>query len=102
MHTQISEWFRAAGLEPPRMGYCNSLTVIAHLVEEGVFIGFLPLKLVERAIGQGRMRVLSGQPAPLQARIYAGWRQAEGSPAITAILHASRRVVGEIDFLAPL
>lgn len=102
MHGQITEWFRSAGFEPPRLSFCNSLTVIAHLVEQGVFVGFLPKKLVERQIADGRIQALASQPSPMRARIYAGYRPTEGSPAINAILHASRRVVDEIDFLQPI
>jgi DNA-binding transcriptional LysR family regulator len=101
MYVQITEWFRSVGLEPPRLSFCNSLTVIAHLVEQGVFVGFLPRKLVETQIESGAIQALASHPPPISARIYAGYRLAEGSPAISAILLASRRVVDQIDFLEP-
>lgn len=101
MHTQIAEWFRSTGMEPPRLSFCNSLTVIAHLVEQGVFVGFLPRKLVEAQIAKGAIQALASHPAPISARIYAGYRLAEGSPVLKAILLASRHVVDQIDFLEP-
>ena len=102
MHSQIVEWFRSTEIEPPRLSFCNSLSVIAHLVEQGVFVGFLPRKLVETQIENGAIQELASNPAPVSARIYAGYRLAEGSPAIRAILVASRRVVDQIDFLKPI
>lgn len=101
MHSQISEWFRSTGMTPPRLSFCNSLTVIAHLVEQGVFVGFLPRKLVEAQIEKGTIQALASHPPPISARIYVGYRLAEGSSAISAILPASRRVVDRIDFLEP-
>lgn len=101
MHSQIVEWFRSTGMEPPRLSFCNSLTVIAHLVEQGVFVGFLPRKLVETQIENGAVQALASNPPPVSARIYAGYRLAEGSPAIGAILLTSRSVVDQIDFLEP-
>jgi len=102
MHHQINEWFRSAGLEPPRLSFCNSLTVITHLVEQGVFVGFLPRKMAEHQIQSGTIQILTSRPPAIRARIYGGHRLADGGPAINAILDAARQVVGRVDYLEPI
>jgi DNA-binding transcriptional LysR family regulator len=99
MHHQIIDWFRSTGLEVPRLSFCNSLTVIAHLIERGIFVGFLPLKLVQAQIENGSIHALSSRPPAIRARIYGCYRLAEGGPAINAILNTARSVVDEVDFL---
>ena len=102
MHEHIGEWFRSAGLELPRLSFCNSLSVIAHLVRQGVFVGSLPRKMVEADLEAGAIRHLASRPPVPGARIYGGHRLAESSPAILAILRATRQVVEQIDFLRPV
>ncbi len=101
MHKYIGEWFRAGGLEPPRLSSCNSLSVIAHLVRQGVFVGFLPRNMLEADFAAGTIRKLESRPPVPGVRIYGGHLQAESSPAILAILRAARQVVEELRFLRP-
>ncbi len=102
MHKYIGEWFRSGGLEPPRLNSCNSLSVIAHLVRQGVFVGFLPRKMLEPDFEAGTIQKLASRPPVPGVRIYGGHRVAESSPAILAILRAARQVVEQFRFLQPV
>ncbi|MEZ5862707.1 MAG: LysR family transcriptional regulator [Geminicoccaceae bacterium] len=102
MHKYIGEWFRSGGLEPPRLNSCNSLSVMCHLVRQGIFVGFLPRKMLEAEFKAGTIQNLASRPPVPGVRIYGGHLQTESSPAVLAILREARRVVEQFDFLRPV
>lgn len=98
----ITDWFRSAGLEPLRLSFCNSVSVIAHLVAAGVAVSVLPLPMVEQEVGAGRIRVLASRPRVANLIIYACYRAAEASANINAVIRATRQVLERVSFLSPL
>jgi DNA-binding transcriptional LysR family regulator len=98
----ITDWFRSAGLEPLRLSFCNSVSVIAHLVAAGVAISVLPLPMVQHEIATGRLKTLASRPRISNLIIYACYRAAEASANINAVIRATRQVLSEISFLAPV
>ena len=101
MFRQIIDWFRTAGLEPSRLDICNSLTVIAHLVENGVAVGFLPRKIIEAQVAAGKIDALASRPLVGQARVYAAYRTADASGSIDAVVRSAQQILASIDFLLP-
>lgn len=99
MYRQIMDWFGAAGVEPARLDICTSVTVIAHLVEAGVAVGFLPHKLIAHALERGALVQLSTKPTIASPHVYAAHRLTDGSRAIEIIIHSARQVLSEITFL---
>lgn len=99
MWRQIMDWFRTAGVEPQRVDLCNSVTVITHLVAEGVAVGFLPSKMVENELAAGLIVPLTGRPAVEPAWVYAAHRAPEATPSVGAVIRATLGVLREIDFL---
>ena len=89
----------AAGLEPLRLSICNSVTVIARLVAEGVAIGLLPAKLIEADAAAGRIQPLQVRPAVEHVRLHAAYRAGEGGRAARAVITTARMILGTLDFL---
>jgi DNA-binding transcriptional LysR family regulator len=102
MYRQITDWFRTAGVEPMRLDICTSVTVIVHLVAAGVVVGFLPRKMIETQLAEGRIEALASRPATGEARVYAAYRRDDTSPAVEAILRATASVLSQVNFLKPL
>jgi DNA-binding transcriptional LysR family regulator len=98
----ITDWFRSAGLEPLRLSFCNSVSVIAHLVTAGVAISVLPLPMVEHDVAAGRLKVIASRPRIANLIIYACYRAAEASANINAVIRATRQVLDRVAFLSPL
>jgi len=99
MYRQIMDWFGAAGLEPMRLDICTSVTVIAHLVETGMAVGFLPRKLIAPALDRGTIVQLGAIPAIMPPRVYAAQRITEDSPAINVIIRTVRQVLSQKNYL---
>ncbi|MDX6750411.1 LysR family transcriptional regulator [Geminicoccaceae bacterium 1502E] len=101
MFRQINAWFRSAGLEPLRLSYCNSVTVIAHLVAAGVAVGFLPRKMIDADAAAGRVDLLASRPPVEKSTVHAVYRVDDGIAAVGAVIKAARQVLGTIEFLEP-
>jgi DNA-binding transcriptional LysR family regulator len=98
----IADWFRSAGLEPLRLSFCNSVSVIAHLVAAGVAISVLPLPMVQHEVAAGRLKTLASRPRIANLIIYACYRAAEASTNINAVIRATQQVLREVPFLSPV
>lgn len=98
----ITDWFRTAGLEPLRLSFCNSVSVIAHLVAAGVAISVLPVPMLKPELAAGRLNALTSRPRIENLTIYACYRATEASANINAVIRATRQVLDRVPFLSPL
>jgi DNA-binding transcriptional LysR family regulator len=55
-------WFEQAGVKPPRVHYCNSISVVASLVRKGVGISLLPSDLLKDDVQSGALVILPVTP----------------------------------------
>lgn len=62
VHWTMVKWFEEAGVEPRRMSYCNSFSVIASLVRKGLGISLLPYELFRHEVDTGSLVVLPESP----------------------------------------
>ncbi len=93
-----NEWFRTAGLAPPRLSVCNSVSAIVGLIQAGTGIGVLPLPLVAKGLAAGVMRRLN-VPGPLAAQaIFVIYNKGVLDTAIPDTLKAVRMVTQEQGF----
>ncbi|HEX2556156.1 MAG TPA: LysR family transcriptional regulator [Microvirga sp.] len=100
MYRQIAGWFSAADIEPQRLDICTSVMVIAHLVEEGVAAGFLPVKLMSRQVRAGSVEMLEANPVLHHASVYAAHRIGGASRQVETVVVAARQVLQDLDFLS--
>jgi DNA-binding transcriptional LysR family regulator len=99
MHRQITAWFAAARLEPARMSICTSVAVIPELVAAGIGAGLLPVRMVERHVAVGQMRMAASAPAVENGRLFIGIRAGVDDPRTTAVARTIRRVLDGLDYL---
>ncbi len=99
-HRQTTAWFAAAGIEPMRLSFCNTVpSVVAHLVEAGIGIAILPTKLIEPQLHAGTLVALPCRPAIENAYLCAVHRANEALPAVDAVLEAVRQCLTLTDLL---
>ncbi len=101
MHRQVLGWFKAAGIEPLRLGLCSSVTVIAHLAASGAAAAFLPRRMIANALETGQLRAHFARPAVEASRVAAVWPAAQQRSVTPAVLHCAIEVLSGIDFLQP-
>jgi DNA-binding transcriptional LysR family regulator len=101
MHRQIISWFKAAGIEPLRLGLCSSVTVIAHLAASGAAASFLPRRMIASALEGGQLRLHTARPAVESSRVAAVWLAALHRSVTPAVLRCAIEVLAGIDFLEP-
>jgi DNA-binding transcriptional LysR family regulator len=99
MHRQITGWFAAARLEPSRMSICTSVAVIPELVAASIGAGLLPVRMAERHVAAGKMRIVAANPAVENGRLFICTRAGVENPRTTAVAKAIRRVVDGLDYL---
>jgi DNA-binding transcriptional LysR family regulator len=62
LHTSITGWFAAAGVQPARIHTCNSLVIMTRLALAGAGISLLPIAILRKEIKSGALRVLTVAP----------------------------------------
>jgi DNA-binding transcriptional LysR family regulator len=62
-HDVMIKWFEQAGVKPPRVHCCNSISVVASLVRKGVGVSLLPSDLFQDDLLSGALVVLPATPS---------------------------------------
>lgn len=101
-YRQVGGWFASAGLTPERLDICNSVAMLAHLVNTGVAIGVYPSKMAEREIEDGRVRLLHTMPPIADTPIFAKYPSNAESPNVRACVNTVREVLGELNYLTAM
>lgn len=99
-YAMVMEWFRNAGVTPPRFILCTSATVTTELVVAGVGISLLPRPLVQPRIDAGQLAIVPARAAPAPARVYVSYRASEGGALIDAIVRSIKEVLQRVPFLS--
>ncbi len=98
-YRQMIGWFASAGLTPSRIDFCNSVSMLANLVNNGVGLGIYPNKLAEAEREAGRVTVLQTEPPIADTPIFAKYHRQSRKPKIEAVLNTVNSVLGELDYL---
>ena len=98
-YRQMIGWFASAGLTPSRIDFCNSVSMLANLVNNGVGLGIYPNKLAEPEREAGRVTVLQTEPPIADTPIFAKYHRQSRKPKIEAVLNTVNSVLGELDYL---
>ncbi len=95
----LMDWFDACELGAPTVSSCDSVAVIASLLEEGAGISILPVCIVRDALEAGRLLRLD-VPSPPKQRIVAAWTSGREPQGIPEVIHMVRAVAEATWFLA--
>jgi DNA-binding transcriptional LysR family regulator len=99
MYRQVTGWFAADGLSPSQLSVCTSVGVIAELVTGGLGAAVLPVRMAERYVDQGRMRMISSIPPIENGRLYIAIRSGIQDAKVTAVSRLIRNVVEDLRYL---
>ncbi len=99
MYRQITSWFATAGLMPGQMSMCTSVAVIAELVVGGIGAGLLPVRMAERYVGEGTMRIVASDPPVENGRLYIGFRKGMEDAKAAAVGRTIVRVLDGLDYM---
>ena len=98
-HQQMIGWFASAGLTPKRIDFCNSVSMLANLVDKGVGLGIYPVHLAERARQAGQVHVLQSDPPIADTPIFAKYHRQSWKPKVEAVLDTVTSVLNALDYL---
>lgn len=98
-HQQMIGWFASAGLTPTRIDFCNSVSILANLVNKGVGLGIYPNKLAETEILLGSIRIMNTEPRIADTPIFAKFHNEARRLKIQAVLDIVISVLSELDYL---
>lgn len=98
-YQQMIGWFASAGVTPNRIDFCNSVSMLADLVNKGVGLGIYPNKLAEREVSEGIVSVLKTDPPIADTPIFAKYHRQSRKPKVEAVLNTVVSVLSELDYL---
>jgi DNA-binding transcriptional LysR family regulator len=86
----MTAWFGEAGVVPQRIGYCNSLTVIASLLAEGIGVSLLPWRLFGDRVKAGVLSALKEEPQVPVVEYWAIHRPIVGFPILDRVAELAK------------
>jgi DNA-binding transcriptional LysR family regulator len=98
--TLVRGWFSAAGLEPPRLSTCNSLSVILRLTVAGEGVSLLPTAMLGSEIGSGTLRILKTRPSIVEPRLFFAYQTDKAGRSIDVVSEMAQQVIANANFLA--
>ncbi|RDJ20652.1 LysR family transcriptional regulator [Bosea caraganae] len=101
LHATVMNWFAEAGVTPRRISTCNSLFVIADMVDQGLAVGVLPVSAVRRQIAARRVRVLDVSPSLGGHRAALCYRRDNLSPGLQEVAQIVRDLVDKHQLFIP-
>ena len=91
--TLLMNWFGSAGLEPQRIGTCNSLSVILRLVSAGAGVALLPPAILNNELRAGTIELLKTRRRLIRHRLFIGYQADMVGPTLLAAIEIARQVV---------
>lgn len=86
LHTRTCDWFRRAGVEPPRFHECSSLATMVRLTMGAVGLAVLPKATLEREVREGTLRLLPPGPRVPDSEIVAAIPRERPLPVVAEIV----------------
>jgi DNA-binding transcriptional LysR family regulator len=95
LHTSITGWFAAAGVQPARISTCNSLVIMAQLAREGAGISLLPLAILGSELASRALRVLKVSPKLPPHPLAVAYRRDAPDPGLRAVSQMIRELTAK-------
>jgi DNA-binding transcriptional LysR family regulator len=101
MFRQAVSWFATARLDPAKLNFCSSVTVISQLIAAGIGIGVMPARLIAPYREAGTIVALTSSPPLEPGRVFVSYR-AVPRRAIEAVIRVLDQVLQAVGyFTAP-
>lgn len=99
MWRQMTDWFRQAGLEPRQICRCSSVSIVSQLVAEGIGVGLLPRRFIQKELASGVIRALYTDITVQPSRLFAIYRFADKSRLIDEVVDIARSAIHLVSFI---
>jgi DNA-binding transcriptional LysR family regulator len=93
LHITATNWFTQAGATPTRVSMCNSLSVTMLSILEGLAIGLVPIRVMQREIARGKAKQVPTAPPVPAHRVSLCYQASEFGPSLTSALDIIRDVI---------
>lgn len=91
-HLALSSMFENKGLKPKQIHCVTSISIICHLVQEGLGVATLPIAAITNELKSGDLVVLQGVDAPPFLSIHASWENLTDGKMKCAIVELAKSV----------
>ena len=91
-HLAVSSMFEKKGIKPKQMHCITSISIISHLVQEGLGVATLPIDAIKNEIKAGNLVVLQGIESPPLLSLHASCQNLTDGKMKCAILKLAKSV----------
>jgi DNA-binding transcriptional LysR family regulator len=91
-HLAVSSMFEKKGLKPKQIHCVTSISIISHLVQEGLGVATLPIAAISKEIERGDLVVLQGLDSPPMLSLNASWQNLTDGKMKGAIVELAQSV----------
>jgi DNA-binding transcriptional LysR family regulator len=77
LFTTVTRWFGQAGVAPARLSMCNSLSVTALMIRDGLGIGLVPRGVMRDSVAKGEVFELSVRPLVAAHQVWICYQMEE-------------------------
>jgi DNA-binding transcriptional LysR family regulator len=95
LYTTATRWFSEAGASPARLSMCNSLSVTMLTIDSGLALGLVPVRVMQDALSQGRVRRLAVSPPVPGHRVWICHQASDFGTTMQHLVELVRDVVVE-------
>ncbi|MEJ5903026.1 LysR family transcriptional regulator [Ochrobactrum teleogrylli] len=99
MYRQVTGWFAAEALFPSQVSICTSVAVIAELVAGGLGAAILPVRMAERYVKDGGMRMVATHPPVENGRLFIASRTGVEDTKVIAVSRIIRKIIQDLDYV---
>jgi len=91
-HLAVASMFERKGLKPKQMHCVTSISIISHLVQQGLGVATLPLAAITSELESGELVLLQGLEAPPNLNIQASWQNLSDGKMKSCIIELAKSV----------
>ncbi|MEP3350112.1 MAG: LysR family transcriptional regulator [Marinomonas sp.] len=91
-HLALCSMFENKGLKPKQIHCVTSISIISHLVQEGLGVATLPMAAIKNELDNGDLVVLQGVESPPLLSLHASWENLTDGKMKCAIVELARSV----------
>ena len=95
LHTTVMNWFSEAGVKPRRLSTCNSIHATSVTIMQGVGVGLLPVRVMQPAIEERRVKWLRVSPAVPGHHVAICYQIREFGPGLQVLVALIRELVAK-------
>jgi DNA-binding transcriptional LysR family regulator len=93
LYTTAMNWFADAGVVPPRVSTCNTLSVTSQAILGGVTIGLVPVRVMQAELERGEAKLVPVSPPIVGHRVFLCYQASDLGPSLERVLVLMRELI---------